>query len=68
MSGILSNLKNTVIAGFVLTVVMIFAVSALTGDQFAVDRSLAACGMRRHVDRTPLVFQLRSDPQHAEYS
>ena len=39
MSGILSNLKNTVIAGFVLTVVMIFAVSALTGDQFAIDHS-----------------------------
>jgi uncharacterized membrane protein len=39
MSGILSNLKNTVIAGFVLTVVMIVVVSGATGDEFAVDHS-----------------------------
>ena len=39
MSGILSNLKSTVIAGFVLTVVMIIVVSGATGDEFAVDHS-----------------------------
>lgn len=37
MSGILTNLKNTVIAGLVLTVIMIFAVGAMTGDKFAMD-------------------------------
>ncbi len=39
MSGILTDLKNTVIAGLVLTVVMILAVSAGTGDDFMLDQS-----------------------------
>ena len=39
MSGILSDLKKTVIAGLVLTVVMILAVSAGSGDAFAVDHA-----------------------------
>ncbi len=37
MSAILTDLKNTIIAGLVLTVVMIVVVSAGTGDDFAVD-------------------------------
>jgi uncharacterized membrane protein len=39
MSGILSNLRNTIIAGFVLTVVMVAIVTGATGDEFAVDHS-----------------------------
>ena len=37
MSGILTDLKNTVIAGLVLTVIMIVFVTAATGDDFAAD-------------------------------
>ncbi len=37
MSGILTDLKKTVISGLVLTVVMIVVVSGGTGDTFAVD-------------------------------
>lgn len=37
MAGILTNLKSTVIAGFVLTVVMIAIVVGLSGDSFGVD-------------------------------
>ena len=34
MAAILSNLKNTVIAGFVLTVVLVVFVSAISGEAF----------------------------------
>ncbi|MBL6933277.1 MAG: urate hydroxylase PuuD [Rhodospirillales bacterium] len=37
MSGILTDLKKTVIAGIILTVIMIIVVSAGTGDDFALD-------------------------------
>lgn len=37
MSGILSSLKNTVIAGLVLTIILVFAVNAATGDEFTLD-------------------------------
>ena len=37
MGGILSNLKSTVIAGFILTAIMLFAVSAATGGSIAFD-------------------------------
>ncbi len=39
MSGILTDLKKTVISGFVLTIIMIIVVSAATGDGFMVDHS-----------------------------
>lgn len=39
MSGILTDLKNTVIAGLVLTVIMVIVVTAGTGDDFMVDHS-----------------------------
>jgi len=39
MSGILTDLKKTVIAGLVLTIVMVLVVSAGTGDSFMVDHS-----------------------------
>ena len=32
MAGILSNLKSTVIAGFILTVIMVVVVVAITGE------------------------------------
>ncbi|MDH3582158.1 MAG: urate hydroxylase PuuD [Hyphomicrobiales bacterium] len=38
MQGILSNLKSTVIAGFVLTLVLFIVVSALLGGGFALDQ------------------------------
>ena len=34
MSGILTNLKNTVIAGIVLTILMILLLGATSGDEF----------------------------------
>ena len=46
MSGILTDLKNTVIAGLVLTVIMIIVVSAGTGDEFSVDHEYMAFIMR----------------------
>jgi len=39
MSGILTDLKKTVIAGLILTIVMVLVVSAGTGDSFMVDHS-----------------------------
>jgi len=37
MSGILTDLKNTVIAGLVLTVILIFAIGGVSGEAFAAD-------------------------------
>ncbi len=42
MAAILTNLRNTVIAGFVLTVLMAVAVTAITGDTFMLDMSYYA--------------------------
>jgi uncharacterized membrane protein len=39
MSGILTDLKKTVISGLVLTIIMIIGVGAATGDAFMVDHS-----------------------------
>jgi uncharacterized membrane protein len=39
MSAILTDLKKTVIAGFVLTVIMVYALSSATGDVFIVDHA-----------------------------
>ena len=38
MSAILTDLKKTVIAGLVLTIIMIAAVGSVTGDSFVVDQ------------------------------
>ena len=47
MAAILSNLRNTVIAGLVLTVLMVIVVSQTPGaDKFAVDHSYAAFFLR----------------------
>ena len=46
MAGILSNLKSTVIAGLVLTVVMILVVSGMTDYSFGVDHGYATFFMR----------------------
>ena len=47
MAAILSNLRNTVIAGLVLTVIMVIVVSQTPGaDKFAVDHSYAAFFLR----------------------
>ncbi|NQV46871.1 MAG: urate hydroxylase PuuD [Rhodospirillaceae bacterium] len=37
MAGILTNLRNTVIAGLVLTIIMIVIVTGVTGEAFALD-------------------------------
>ena len=43
MAAILSNLRNTIIAGLGLTVIMVIVVSQTPGaDKFAVDHSYAA--------------------------
>jgi uncharacterized membrane protein len=39
MSAILTDLKKTVIAGLVLTVIMVYALSSVTGDIFIVDHA-----------------------------
>jgi uncharacterized membrane protein len=41
MSAILTDLKKTVIAGLVLTVIMVYALSSVTGDIFIVDHAYA---------------------------
>lgn len=46
MSSILSNLRNTVIAGIVLTIVMAVVVSMATGDGFAMGHAYGAFIMR----------------------
>ena len=47
MAAILSNLRNTVIAGLVLTVIMVIVVSQTPGaDKFAIDHSYAAFFLR----------------------
>ena len=70
MAAILSNLRNTVIAGLVLTVIMVIVVSQTPGaDKFAVDHgyatffsSMAARIKRCNVDRFTLVFEFCSNP------
>jgi uncharacterized membrane protein len=39
MSAILTDLKKTVIAGLVLTIIMVYALSSATGDIFVVDHA-----------------------------
>ncbi|USG59869.1 urate hydroxylase PuuD [Sneathiella marina] len=46
MSSILSNLRNTIIAGIVLTIVMAVVVSLATGDGFAMGHAYGAFIMR----------------------
>jgi uncharacterized membrane protein len=46
MAGILTNLKSTVIAGIVLLVIMVLALSGLTDYSFAVDHGYATFFMR----------------------
>jgi len=46
MAGILTNLKSTVIAGFVLLIIMIVVVSGMTDYSFAVDHAYATFVMR----------------------
>jgi len=46
MAGILSNLKSTVIAGFVLTVVMVLVVAGISDYSFGVDHGYATFFMR----------------------
>ncbi|MBT3238722.1 MAG: hypothetical protein HOL37_01635 [Rhodospirillaceae bacterium] len=46
MSGILTNLKNTVIAGIVLTILMILLLGATSGDEFLFDATYQAFGLR----------------------
>ncbi len=46
MSGILTNLKSTVIAGLILTIIMIFVVSGMTDYSFGVDHGYATFFMR----------------------
>jgi len=46
MSSILSNLRNTVVAGIVLTIVMAVVVSMATGDGFAMGHAYGAFIMR----------------------
>ena len=46
MSAILTDLKKTVIAGLVLTVIMVAAVGSVTGDSFVVDHVYTAFVVR----------------------
>ena len=69
MARILSNLRNTVIASLVLTVIMVIVVSQTPGaDKFAVDHGYATFFLRWHarikrcdVDRSTLVFEFCSN-------
>ena len=71
MSIILTNLRNAVIAGIVLTVIMVVIVCPPRRDVFAGSRMerlfhpLAACPERRHV--RPAVVLNFVNPQYAEY-
>jgi len=46
MSAILTDLKKTVIAGLVLTIIMVFALGSVTGDSFVVDHAYIAFVVR----------------------
>jgi len=39
MSAILTDLKKTIISGLILTVIMVYALSSVTGDMFVVDHA-----------------------------
>ena len=64
----LDKLERALIFGAVLVTVLALAVGAVEMSQrmgcFLVP--VAACGLRRDVDRAPVVLQFRADPVNAE--
>ena len=72
MAGILSSLRNTVIAGFVLAFLLelMYLNSGGTFDTtfLGLFVPLAARFERHYVDWSALLFQLCANPKYAEYS
>ena len=72
MAAFLGNLRNVVIAGFVLALLVLVIhwttqrLEPRCGDLCRVPDPLGAHHLRRDVDRPALVLQLRRDADHAE--